>query len=311
MPWKKGNRLRLIREQEAPPETQAIYQEIKEALGLRYVSVIFQAYAGFPQFLRLHWERLKPAVTTRRFFALADRLRADAYTRAHNYFDIPDLCARIQALSFSSGAKDELTDTIEQFYYANPLYLMIVVAQQQAFEGQVGAPLPPTPDSLHPEFERKPVLVEDESASPEIIKIFEEMKRDFGVPMVISDFRAIARWPDFLRAYWDMLHPLLASPLYQECQYGIRETAWSLARELPGPFELSVGQMTEAGMTEDDIASVVRLTQAFTRGLSGSVLNISVAKIGLEGGNHPKLEQEQPEAQPSHHEPDGSPIKAA
>ena len=309
MPWKKGNRLRLIREQEAPPEILAIYDEIKKAFGLRYVSVIFQAYAGFPHFLQLHWDRLRSIVNSRSFFDLADRLRADAYTRAHNYFDIPDLCASIQALSFSSGAKDELTDTIEQFYYANPLCLMVVVAQQQAFEGQVGTVIPQTREPDHPDFERKPILVDDESASPEIAKVFEEMKRDFG-PMVVSDFRAIARWPDFLRAYWSLLHPLLTSPLYQECQYGTRETAWNLARELPGPFELSVAQMTEAGMTEDDIASVVRLTQAFTRGLSGSVLNIAIAKIGLEGGNHPKLELPDEQRTQTPQAP-GSPIKAA
>ncbi len=291
MPWKKGNRLHLIREQEAAPEIRSIYQEIRESLGLPYVSVVFQAYAGFPQFLRLHWDRLRNVVLSRRFFELCDRLRADSYTRAHNYFQIPDLCARIQELSFSSGAKAELADTVEQFYYANSLYLMIAVAQQQAFEGQVGSSLQAAV-SNHPTFERKPVLVEDESASPEITKVFEEIKRDFGIPTVISDFRALARWPDFLRTYWTLLHPLLSSPLYQECQYGVCETAWSLARELPGPFELTVSQMTEAGMTEDDIASVVRLTQAFTRGLAGSALNIAIAKIGIEGGNNPKVEEE-------------------
>jgi hypothetical protein len=51
-------------------------------------------------------------------------------------------------------------------------------------------------------------------------------------------------------------------------------------------MELTLEQMTEAGMSEDDVSSVVKLTQAFSRGLSASVLNISIARIGLDGGNH-------------------------
>ncbi len=299
MPWKKGNKVQLVREQDASPGIAAIYNEIKQAFGLRYVSAVHQAYAGFPHFLDLHWDRLRPAIQSRKFFELADRLRADAYTRAHNYFEIPDLCARMQALSFSPGAKEELSETVEQFFYADPAVLLVTAAQQQAFEGPAGIATDSSLPVFHPQFERKPILVSDESASPEISKIFEEMKRDYGIPTVISDFRALARWPDFLRSYWTLLHPLLSSPLYQECQYGIRETAWSLAKELPGPFELTVAQMTEAGMTEDDIASVVRLTQAFTRGFSGMTLNIAIAKIGVEGGNHPQIAESDEQKTPS------------
>lgn len=306
MPWKKGNKVQLVREQDAPPEVAAIYNETKDAFGLKYVSAVHQAYAGFPHFLALHWDRVQRVVSSRAFFQLADRLRADAYTRAHNYFEIPDLCARIQALSFSSGAKNELSDVIEQFFYADPLLLLVTVAQQQAFEGPVGSATDPSGAVFHPEFERKPILVTDESASPEISKVFEEMKRDYGIPTVISDFRGLARWPDFLRAYWKLLHPLLTSPLYQECQYGIRESAWSLAKELPGPFELTVAQMTEAGMTEDNIASVVRLTDAFTRGFSGMTLNMAIAKIGLEGGNQQRVGEAEKEERPS-----SSPTQAA
>ena len=308
MSWKRGNRLRLVREQEAPPETRAIYEELKEAVGLPYVSVVLQSYASFPHFLPLFWQRFQPVLQHPRFFELCDRLRAEAYTRAHNYFYLPDLASSLQSLNFSEGAREELKDTTEQFYYAHPLFLILVVAQQQAFDGQVGTTVPPSGPTEHPRFDRKPVLVDDESATPGTNKIFEEMKREFDVPLVSNEFRALARWPDFLRKYWSLLHPLLSSPLYQECQYGVRETAWSLARELPGPIELTVAQMAEAGMNEDDIASVVRLTQAFTRALSGSILNNAIAKIGLEGGNRPRIQLE--EAAPKESIP-SAPIRAA
>ena len=38
-------------------------------------------------------------------------------------------------------------------------------------------------------------------------------------------------------------------------------------------------------MEEEEISSIVRITETFVRGLSRMTLNVAVAKIGLEGGN--------------------------
>jgi hypothetical protein len=285
MPWKKGNRLHAVSEPNAQPEIRAIYADIRQKLGIPHVHLIFQVYAAYPGFLALHWKLFGPIVDSGEFFHLAERLRADAYTRAHNYFEIVNLSPRLDALHFSDGLKQEMTDVIELFVYSDPLLLLISAAQQQAFDGAIGtgrpAMLPPVPGR----FTTQPVFVDEQSAEPDTRRIFEEIRQASGLPTVSHDFQALARFPDFLRIYWDFLQPLLASPLYRECQHGIHESAWTLARELPGTIELTLEQMTAAGMQEDDVASIVRITQAFTRGLSGSLLNIVVAKISTEGGN--------------------------
>jgi hypothetical protein len=108
--------------------------------------------------------------------------------------------------------------------------LLIVAAQQQAFDGNVGTNAPPLTPANPRQFARKPIFVDDTSAGPDEHRIFDEVKRAFGVPVVPNDIRALARWPGFLVAYWQVLQPLFASPIYQECQYGIRESAWNLAR---------------------------------------------------------------------------------
>jgi len=50
-------------------------------------------------------------------------------------------------------------------------------------------------------------------------------------------------------------------------------------------LELSVDQLLEAGMKEEDISSVARILDLFVRNLSGMVINVAIAKIALEGGN--------------------------
>ncbi len=284
MSWKRGNRLPLVAEREAQGRTAEIYQEIRAALGVPHVSLIFQAYAAYPPFLEMHWTRLQPLVATREFFALADRLRADAYTRMHNYFDIPDLTARMEALRLSTGARQEVNELVELFQYANPLLLLIESAQLQGFEGAVGAPGAGTAPAEHPVFETPPIRVSEEVAGTHVRKLFDEIKHTLDVPIVGTTFRALARWPDFLAVYWEVLRGIVRSPMYQECMHGIRESAWNLVRELPGTFELTVDQLADAGMPDEDVASVVRITDTFVKDLTAMLLHIVMAKIGLEGG---------------------------
>ena len=297
MPWKKGNRLHAVSERDAPPHTRAIYEEIRQCLGVPFVSLLFQVYASYPGFLAAHWEMIRPVVASGEFFRLGERLRADAYTRAHNYFEIVNFCPELESLRFSDGAKQELNRAVDLFVYVDPLLLLIAACQQQAFDGVVGSGRPPAIPRQSGRFDIRPILVDDDSAEPGPRRTFDEIRQTTGLPFVTQELRALARWPDFLSAYWSFLQPLLSSPIYNECSFGIQESAWSLVKELPGSMEMPLDHMTAAGMSEDDIASVVRLTQAFTRGLSGSLLNISIAKIGIEGGNKVELSprEEQPE----------------
>lgn len=283
MPLKKGKPV-IIREQQADARTQAILHEISETLGVPHVNLVFLAYAAHPQFLEMHWRTAKPMLQTQQFFSLAERLRAEAYTRMHNYFAIPDLCARMTDLSFSPGARHELTDVVELFHYNNAPVLLLMAAQMQAFDKAIGG-RGETGEASHPVFKEKPVLVEEESAPAPTKKIYDDMKRTLGTPVVNTDHRAFARWPDFLRDYWAALKTLVESPLYKETCQAIRISALGLAQELPQPFELTVAQLQDAGLDDAEVEAVVRLTELFLKVLSMQVLNVAVAKIGLEGGS--------------------------
>jgi hypothetical protein len=284
MPLKKGKPV-LVREHQADGFVREIFQQMRGVCGVPHVSVVFQAYAAHPKFLELHWRVAKPLLETQEFFSLAERLRAEAYTRMHNYFRIPDLCAQMTDLSFSPGARNELTDVAELFHFQNPVLLLLMAAQMQAFDKAAGREGEGTRPASHPEFNEKPVLVEEETASGAVKKIYDDIKRTLGVPIINTDFRALARWPDFLREYWTVLKSLVQSPVYIESCQGIRGSGLNLAHELPEPFELTVAQLQDAGLDDADVEAAVRLTETFLKVLSGQVLNMAVAKIGLEGGN--------------------------
>ncbi len=245
----------------------------------------YPALAVYPEFLQRHWQMVKPLVETGDFFACADRLRADAHTRAHNYLRIPNLCARLQESHSTAAARQELLAALDLFDYANPLLLLLFSAQVQALEAPVGSRKMPNKPPPHAVFRQYPVLVEEENTSAALRHRYEEIRRVLELPYVNSEYEAMARFPDFLNLYWELLRSQLQSPLYQECQYGIRDTAWTLLRELPGTMELPVEQLLDAGMKQEDIASVTRILELFVRNLTGLLMNVAIAKIALEGGN--------------------------
>jgi Halocarboxylic acid dehydrogenase DehI len=159
MPSSRKRRLPLVCEADATGRTLEIYQEIKSALGVPHVNLIFQAYGAHPEFIDLMWKLLRPAVETRDFFVKADRLGAEAYTRMHNYFSIPDLCTHIRQIQFTTGAQHELTGVVDLFHYNNPLLLLIAALQLQAFEDGPSRPWSAETGGDHPVFMEKPIKV--------------------------------------------------------------------------------------------------------------------------------------------------------
>jgi len=302
VPWKKGNRLRVVPEAAADEGTAAIFADLKQALGLAFLPLFYGALGAYPGFLQMHWKLLGPVARSRELRESADRLRADAYTRAHNYFRIPDLCASLPELKLSEGARQELTAVMEFFNSRDGMLLLLFSAQLQALEAPVGRADPPTAAGPPAAGDDPPVLVLEENAPAAVRRLYGEIRRELDLPYINSEYQALARWPDFLSVSWELLKSLRQSPLYGECEYRVRETGWSLARELPGPLELSLEQLTEAGMAQDDIASVGRILELFVKNLSGLVLDLAIDKIALEGGNQLK-KPEKPSA--------GSPGRAA
>lgn len=292
MPWRRGNKLKFVRGKDAQGRTAEIYEDIKSTLGVPLVNVMYQAWAAYPAFLDLHWRAVKPALESQQFYRLGDRLRADAYTRTHNYFSIPDLCHQVEDLRFSTGAREELAEAVELFHYSDALLMLIVCAQLQAFDTHSTRPWEAAAPALRPVFERRPVLIEEEMAPGPVKKIYEDIKRTNGCPFINTEYRALARWPDFLSAYWQLLKPMMQAPMYAECRYAMRETAWSLAREVRFASDVSVSQLSDAGMEDEDVAALVRITEMFVKNFSGLLLNIAAAKIGMEGGTA-KIEQPQ------------------
>ncbi len=309
MRWKRGQRLKLVSESDAPSPACAILREVRESLGVPVVPMLYQAYAAFPAFLELHWEAFRPAVASRQFFLLGSRLAAESYTRAHNYFEIRGLPHP------AAGAQDPallpVSQVLDYYQYLDPLLLLIAASQMQAFEGPVGQPLSNAEAARHPEFKVAPALVYDAQASPEVQRSWNDRKRLFELAFVPNEHRALACFPDFYIQYWAALKPLMQSPVYADCQYRLADSALEMANELPARVETEVSQLLDAGLADEQVTSLMRINEAFMGALTGLALDITFARIGCEGGSPAEPRPHKGPVGESQTRSTGSPIRAA
>ncbi len=284
MRWKRGSRLRLVSEADASPRAREIFAQVRERLGVPIVPPLFQAYAVFPEFLELHWRSFHPLIESRQFFVLGARLAAECYTRAHNYFAIDSLAGR--KAEPAENVTPPLPQVLDYYQYLDPLLLLITAAQMLAFEGTAGVSAEAPDSARHASFPVAPRLLSDSEATAAVQRIWEERRRILELAFVSDEHRALACWPEFYQRYWAGMKDLLQSPLYTDCQYRIGESATKLVRELPVPVDTAIPQLLDAGLDNDQVYSLVRVNEAFLQALTGLLLDITFARIGLEGGNH-------------------------
>jgi hypothetical protein len=270
---------------EATGRVLEIYHDIQHVFGVPHISSFFQFLGSNPRLLDQYWTAIRPIVQTDAFFACAHRLRADAYTRVHNYFEIADLKSEVCRQDFSVGAREELKDCINFFCYSVPISLLLSSLLSKSFEGPVGSADVPRVPAPAPKPHRRMIMVDEDSAAPAVKMIFADIRRATGADVIHTVYRAFARWPDFLNSYWTVIKPIVVSELFQHCENGVREDALQIVSELPGPLEFDSSNLHKLGINEAEANSLIRIADMFVHSLSTAILNVSVARIAMEGGS--------------------------
>lgn len=296
MTWKRPNRLAVVGESEASESIAEVYTEIKAAVGVSQVPLLFQMYATTGPLLLHLWHTLKPVLSTVEVAEGSKKLRADAYTRMHSYFPIPDQSGSLRASQFSGPRTDELSRTIDFFHHEDAALLLLTTLIAECFDNPVGGRSARLKPALCQNINLSPTLAEDSDLSPGTRKILEEARRGFGLGVVPTEFRALAHWPDFLSGHWRMWKGITESALLAACEHQLMQHAIELTHGLPGPLELSSAVLEENGISEEEFAGIVRFTRNWNRALVTLLLEISAAKIAVEGGTGVSRfkEEEQP-----------------
>ena len=270
--WKKGQAVQLVPLSAATGRVLDIYRDMQQLLGVPHISSFFQFLGSRPRFLDHFWGAVRPVVESQAFFFCSSRLRADAYTRVHTYFQVPNLKSELARQAFGPAAGQELKECIDLFCYSVPTTLLLASFLSESFEGPAGSDDVVRTPAPAPRGRSQPVMVEEDAAGPTAQAIFADIRSATGADVVHTVYQALASWPGFLQSYWSAIKPIVVSDLFQYCQSSMREDALSMIDELPGPVEFDATNLAELGMSQSEAGSLIGVTNMFARSLAASLL---------------------------------------
>ncbi len=276
-------RLKPVPEKEATGEIARIYQETRDALGIPWTAAIFQGYATYPALLRLAWDELQPNVVTGAFRGDSRVLRGHAAQAMERIYRPGYEVKEVRAWGADPEQIRELLDT---FNYGNPKLLLCATAIARGLEGRPGgatgelapAPVPPEEAAIR---RRNIEMVDAQSPPADVASAFEDIKRTLNLPLVNSDYRALARWPEYLRRAWQDLKPVIGSGEYRRERDLLAHQADAAVDRFGSPVILSGGTLAREGVPEGELDNVVQIARLFYRLLPGLILNVEGFKRAL------------------------------
>jgi len=278
----------LVREGEATEErAREAFRDIKNALRVPIVNLIFQAWAAVPRFLDLTWRRMRPNVLTAEFGALAARIERDVRAGTADW-PVADHAAQLRARAVSDAEIARMREVIELFAQVNPKLAILACAVEGALAGHPvggsGSKGPHREEVRERPKEFRGVrfsLVEERDAPPRVRAIYEDMRATLHLPFIETEYKAMASYPDWLEVWWKDCKPKVADPRYERLTHAIASAATEASKSLPHGLFMSVDLLERSDIDEGKRKELKRVTGTFVRLLPGLMINVELARRGL------------------------------
>ena len=272
-------RLQPIKPDVADERVRHIFDDTRRVLHMPWVGALFQGYAMYPDYLELAWHELRPSLRTRQF---EDDARAigNAADEAVVRFYTPSYGKRdIAAMNLDPFA---IRETVDAFHAGNPKLLLAAMALRRAFEegsvgGAGGAQQPPPESAQEARAEHATLLMVDEAGtSDEVRRLYADIKATLRLPLVNSDYRAMAVWPAYLAQAWGDIKGVVGAEAYST---EVRRLS-GLASDAVDRFAVPVAATREAteraGVPAGELANLGAILRLFAGLLPGLILNVAM-----------------------------------
>jgi hypothetical protein len=255
---------RAYEENEVGPELRRIYAELRGNFDLPFVPTLFKTLAVVPPYMKAMWRDLGPVATSREFHAASQAL--DDFVRAQAASGGWRLRDQERMLAEQKIATDDmqvLAGVVGIFVRTLPRLLLFARLMQIGFQGgQRGrvsagkqAPALSRLITLHVPNERE--------AGLRVWLIYADIRRTLKTKSVMSLYRALSPFPNYLASAWVDSKGVLGDKGFQKASEGVLQRATVLLRGIPVRDheeilkELSSEQAREVRQTVDEFVRIV------------------------------------------------------
>ncbi|ACC78989.1 SDR family NAD(P)-dependent oxidoreductase [Nostoc punctiforme] len=273
-------KIQLIQPSQASPEIQACFNDIQDTLGIPWTPANWRAYAMYPSVMQLFWQRLKPAMQTEAF--LEDAIAISE----HVYRDINDWYQPGYQIEVEQAQQHHIRQELNAFIFGNPQLLIQQIALSKTLAGEIVGQ-DGSIDSRHgPNAYRhhQIQLIDEQSAqeiSPEMPQVYQDIKQTLGVPIVNSDYQALARWPAFFLAAWSDIKVWRERPEYQLLVQDVVQKAEEAASRLSPAVWVGEREVEDILDNPDNFEQIQQMVQMFKDILPELIVQNALFHFGL------------------------------
>ncbi|MEP7206283.1 MAG: halocarboxylic acid dehydrogenase DehI family protein [Casimicrobiaceae bacterium] len=276
-----------VEHHEAAGDLKATFDDIEATLRVAWVAFACRIISGFPGALPRLWQAAKPHFATRYTERAADALRANALLPRGR---MDDPRRKLKASGWTDDKIRELLVTLDAFNYGNVKYLLLITAWSEALQGRdaEGAPMSaadarPIPRGLPDGVAPMHHMVEENQASPEVIALYDRVKRMHFHHGPSSDYRLLANYPDYLTlALDDVIGPVVRTPAYESKTAALVAEARDWVRDFPAPAGVGPSDLAPA-CKPHEIAGLVGILFMSQRFIADITLDILRMKQAFDG----------------------------
>jgi hypothetical protein len=272
--------LPLIDPSEAPPEVQACLNDIQDTLGIPWKPANWRAYALYPNVMQLFWQRLKPVTQTEPFLEAAIAITELVYR------DINDWYQPGYPMNLDEGQRRQIQRELSAFSFGNPQLLIQQVALSRTLAGDVvgeagHADVRRGPNAYrHPEIQ---FIGSTQETSAELQQVYRDIQQTMEIPIVNSDYQALARWSDFLMPAWEDVKRWRDRPEYQLLQQAIVQRAEEATSRLRPVVVVGEAEVRDLLDNPDDFERIQQMVQMFTNILPELIIQNALFHWRLAG----------------------------
>lgn len=259
------------------------YEDTKAVLQVPWMGVVTMAYSHYRKFYRTLWPGLRPLFQSAELVECCGALRRRAEELAAELSPAP-LAETLDGQGYAPREVQNIAEMIAVFHHGNFPYVLLATMARLLLEGQelsVNRTATPFTGSHAPQARVPFVLMEAHHADAPTRAIYEDIKSRLRLPIVNTDYRALARWPSYFSLAWDNLRPGVSTPHYESLVEAMHSEIVSAALALPNPGGLTSVGLHTAATDDGAFEDIQRTVELFQWLLPGLLINVAFFRAQL------------------------------
>lgn len=260
------------------------YTEVKQVLQVPWMGVVTMAFAHYPTFFGELWGGVRELCASKAFVASMRDLRESAEVEVA-CLGPPPISERLRTLGYAEREITQIRNVIEVFSHGNQPYVTIATIARLLLEGhafggrtQVGA----FQGSHAPPVAAPLVLMEAHHADAPTQALYDDLKATLRLPIVNTDYRALARWPSYFSLAWNDLRGSVGDEAYERLCCTFHDRVVELVtNRLPNPSGLDSERLLTAARKDADPEEILGVVRLFQWLLPGLIVNVAFFRAQL------------------------------